>query len=172
MSKEFICKGCGEKFNKDMQSNNIGYCYICNEFYMQKQIADLEAKLAEKEQQVEKWKQFYNIAIEDFNEIQEENDKTVHLLTEIKRDYDNLFNQYIETKAKLSTLEMDFDQLKKFDELNKTFFELFKIALDKPEQLDKLYGCLKSIQEDDPTLVTFTREQIVKLKQLTLPTRR
>ena len=32
MSKEFICKGCGEKFNKDMQSSNVGYCYICNEF--------------------------------------------------------------------------------------------------------------------------------------------
>jgi predicted RNase H-like nuclease (RuvC/YqgF family) len=49
MSKEFICKGCGEKFNKDMQSNNVGYCYICNEFYMRKQIADLEAKLEESE---------------------------------------------------------------------------------------------------------------------------
>ena len=49
MSKEFICKGCGEKFNKDMQSNNVGYCYICNEFYMQKQVTDLEAKLAERE---------------------------------------------------------------------------------------------------------------------------
>lgn len=49
MNKEFVCKGCGEKVNKYMQSNNIGYCYICNEFYMQKKISDLETKLAEKD---------------------------------------------------------------------------------------------------------------------------
>ena len=50
------------------------------------QIANLEVKLAEKEQQVEKWKQFYNIAIEDFNEMQEANNKLKQQLAEKERE--------------------------------------------------------------------------------------
>lgn len=45
VSREFICKGCGEKFNKEMQSGNIGYCYICNEFYTKKYVSNLEARI-------------------------------------------------------------------------------------------------------------------------------
>lgn len=77
MSKEFICKGCKEKFNKDMQSNNVDYCYICNEFYTKKYIADLESKIAEKEKEIEKAKitndRLYKKNKKLFNQIVESN---------------------------------------------------------------------------------------------------
>ena len=44
MSKTFICKGCKEKYDINMQSSNIGYCYICNEFYMKQQLAQTEVQ--------------------------------------------------------------------------------------------------------------------------------
>ena len=46
MSKNFICKGCGETFEKNMESTTPNYCYICNEFYMLKKIAVLEHRLS------------------------------------------------------------------------------------------------------------------------------
>lgn len=45
MSKTFICKGCKEKYDINMQSSNTGYCYICNEFYMKQQLATMEKAL-------------------------------------------------------------------------------------------------------------------------------
>ena len=46
MSKNFICKGCGETFEKNMESSTPNYCYICNEFYMKQKIAQLEHRLS------------------------------------------------------------------------------------------------------------------------------
>ena len=38
-----------------MSSNNVGYCYICNEFYMRKHISDLEEKLADSEKKLNQY---------------------------------------------------------------------------------------------------------------------
>ena len=69
MNKEFVCKGCGEKVNKYMQSSNIGYCYICNEFYMQKKISDLEVKLAEKEKEIKTLNKFLSDKADEIEKI-------------------------------------------------------------------------------------------------------
>ena len=45
MNKEFICKGCGEKFKKEFQSTTPDYCYICNEFYLIDKIRKLEIEI-------------------------------------------------------------------------------------------------------------------------------
>lgn len=71
MSKEFICKGCGEKFNKDMQSSNVGYCYICNEFYMRKQLADIEAKLAESENKLNQYPYKNDVIEKQYKELKD-----------------------------------------------------------------------------------------------------
>lgn len=44
MSKYFECKACKEKFNVNMESSNKGYCHVCNEFFMKKQLAELKAE--------------------------------------------------------------------------------------------------------------------------------
>lgn len=62
MSKTFICNGCKEKYDINMQSSNTGYCYICNEFYMKQQLAYLESKLAESENEKERIKKNWRIS--------------------------------------------------------------------------------------------------------------
>ena len=84
MSKELdIGKECCDIWNK-LKDKTKMIDYLIES---KKQVADLEAKLAEKEQQVEKWKQFYNIAIEDFNEMQEENNQLKQQLAEKEKQY-------------------------------------------------------------------------------------
>lgn len=158
--KEFHCVTCQDLTTCVNSPEPL--LHNCCEQYLRDRIEGLE-------KQVEKWKEFYKIAIEDFNEVQEENDKTVHLLTEIKEDYDKLFDNYVQTRTDLVKLEREFEQLKKFDELNKTFFDLFRSAFKEPKKLDELFNTLKSIQEkkyQNNPLITFTSDELKKIKEL------
>ena len=104
MSKEFICKGCGEKFNKDMQSNNVGYCYICNEFYMRQKISDLEAKLAESEKEKQEFLIKYKYWRTECEQLKQQ-------LADTEFRYDNLHDLYYkdteELKQKLANKEIE-----------------------------------------------------------------
>ena len=70
--KEFHCATCQELTTCVNRSEPL-FSNCCEQFLRDK-ISDLEAKLAEKNEQLK-------IALEDFNETQNENDKLQHLLT-------------------------------------------------------------------------------------------
>lgn len=106
MSKEFICKGCGEKFNKDMQSSNVGYCYICNEFYMRKQASDLEAKLAESE----KLKENYDILRCQHKSLGEFCDELKQQLAEKEKEYKESVEKILSSRDKF-VLEYSQDKI-------------------------------------------------------------
>ena len=147
MSKEFICKGCGEKFNKDMQSNNIGYCYICNEFYMQKQIADLEAKLAEHNEYFE----VFNC--KDFNEFQDF--ISTFMLT--PHEEQTLIQ---ELKQQLAEKE---EELKEFKSIGATARQLQRAYQDRYKYNDR---CCELKNQHIQNKINFAVEQLEKVKEL------
>ncbi len=69
MSINFICKGCGTKFNNVMQSKTIGYCFICNEFFMQKYIFNLRSKLAECKKEIIDLESDHNKLINQYHNL-------------------------------------------------------------------------------------------------------
>ena len=50
-------------------------------------------------------------------------------------------------KEQLAEKDKEIEQLKKFDDLNKTFFNLFRAAFKGPNKIDDLFNILKSTQE-------------------------
>ena len=82
-----------------MQSSNTGYCYICNEFYMKQQLADLESKLAESEEELKQYKYAYeNSMVLDYTSrnwlavgsIQQENEQLKQQLAESEKDKERI----------------------------------------------------------------------------------
>ena len=69
-------------------------------------------------------------------------------------------------KQQLAEKEKEIEQLKKFDDLNKTFFELFRTAFKEPDKVDDLFNTLKTIQEkQDQDKISFALEQLEKVKR-------
>lgn len=59
----------------------------------------------------------------------------------------------------------EIEQLKKFDDLNKTFFGLFRTAFKEPNKVEDLFNTLKTIQEkQDQDKISFALEQLDKVK--------
>lgn len=155
MSKEFICKACGEKHKKEMQSNNEGYCYICNEFYLEKLITDLKLKLAESEgayrdinrafnEQRELWKQ-------QLAEIEKERDANYENYSICWKD-----NEYL--KKQLAEKE---EELKEFKSIGAT-----------PKQLQRAYQerfkynerCCELKKQHIQNKINFTVGRLEKVK--------
>ncbi len=55
--------------------------------------------------------------------------------------------QISDLEAKLAEKDKEIEQLKKFDDLNKTFFVLFRTAFKEPNKVDDLFNTLKTMQE-------------------------
>ena len=69
-------------------------------------------------------------------------------------------------KQQLAEKEKEIEQLKKFDDLNKTFFELFRTAFKEPDKVGDLFNTLKTIQEkQDQDKISFAVEQLEKVKR-------
>lgn len=121
MNKEFICKGCGEKFNKDMQSSNVDYCYICNEFYMKKYVADLESKLAESEGKNEALEDDYNKLINQYNKQYNDLCKEIQFHSSARERFvkkvEELKQQLAEKKQELSDRESKWARWNKKDKI-------------------------------------------------------
>ena len=61
----------------------------------------------------------------------------------------------------LNEQDKEIEQLKKFDDLNKTFFELFRTAFKGPDKVDDLFNTLQTIQEkQDQDKISFALEQL------------
>ena len=76
--------------------------------------------------------------------------------------------QIADLEAKLSEKKKEIEQLKKFDDLNKTFFDLFRTAFKEPNKVDDLFNTLKTMQEkQDQDKILFAVEQLEKLLEKT-----
>ena len=53
--------------------------------------------------------------------------------------------QIADLEAKLSEKKKEIEQLKKFDDPNKTFFDLFRTAFKEPNKVDDLFNTLKTM---------------------------
>ena len=76
--------------------------------------------------------------------------------------------QIADLEAKLSEKKKEIEQLKKFDDLNKTFFDLFRTAFKEPNNVDDLFNTLKTMQEKQgQDKILFAVEQLEKLLEKT-----
>lgn len=74
--------------------------------------------------------------------------------------------QIADLEAKLAEKDKEIEKLKKFDDLNKTFFDLFRTAFKEPDKVDDLFNILKTIQEkQDQDKISFALEQLEKVKE-------
>lgn len=70
-----------------------------------------------------------------------------------------------ELKQQLVEKDKEIEQLKKFDDLNKTFFNLFRIAFKEPDKIDDLFNTLKTMQEkQDQSKILFVVEWLEKVR--------
>lgn len=105
MSKNFICKGCGEKFEKEFQSSTLNYCYICNDFYMSQKIAILEKLLVEKEADLERIREI-NLYNKDLA------DDTLKKLIESEKENKKLKNEIYKSNIGIVYLKNQLKQAK------------------------------------------------------------
>lgn len=104
------------------------------------------------------------IPIFEIPKIKEENQQLKQLLC--LSDSDKIYEKYFELKQQLAEKEKEIEQLKKFDDLNKTFFNLFRTAFKEPDKVDDLFNTLKTIQEkQDQDKISFCIEQLEKVKE-------
>ena len=81
----------------------------------------------------------------------------------IKRDVEQK-DKIADLEAKLAEKNKEIEQLKKFDDLNKTFFDLFRTAFKEPNKVDDLLNTLKTMQEkQDQDKISFAVEQLEKV---------
>lgn len=95
--------------------------------------------------------------------IKEENQQFKQLLC--LSDSNKVYEKYFELKQQLAEKDKEIEQLRKFDDLNKTFFNLFRTAFKEPDKVDDLFNTLKTIQEkQDQDKISFCIEQLEKVK--------
>ena len=69
-------------------------------------------------------------------------------------------------KQQLAEKDKEIEQLKKFDDLNRNFFALFRTAFKEPDKVDDLFNTLKTIQEKhNQDKISFALEQLEKVKE-------
>lgn len=139
-----------------------------------KRIKELEAKLAESEEKVKHWHDLYNERDKQFQSVRQR----YHLLNKLQSNYDKkdklhlaymqcleLVEENEKLKQQLAEKDKEIKQLKKFDDLNKTFFELFRTAFKEPNKIDDLFNILKTIQEKQhQDKISFAVEQLEKVE--------
>lgn len=92
-------------------------------------------------------------------ELQEERDGNYE-------NYSICWKENEQLKEQLAEKDKEIEQLKKFDDLNKTFFELFRTAFKEPDKVDDLFNTLKTIQEKhNQDKISFAVEQLEKVKE-------
>ena len=104
------------------------------------------------------------IPIFEIPKIKEENQQLKQLLC--LSDSDKVYEKYFELKQQLAEKDKEIEQLKKFDDLNRNFFALFRTAFKEPDKVDDLFNTLKTIQEKhNQDKISFALEQLEKVKE-------
>lgn len=120
----------------DMSDNDIQFKDKLRDCYLK--ISDLEAKLAESEKEKDYYQDLYFTSVKGQEKL----------------------------KQQLAEKEKEIEQLKKFDDLNKTFFDLFRTAFKEPNKVDDLFNTLKTMQEkQDQDKISFTIQQLQRVKE-------
>ena len=84
----------------------------------------------------------------------------------LREDLEAKDQRILELETILKEKEKEIEQLKKFDDLNKTFFDLFRSALKEPNNVDDLFNTFKTMQEkQDQDTISFAVEQLEKVKE-------
>lgn len=92
-------------------------------------------------------------------------DKSINDTYKLEKLLNQQDEQIADLEAKLAEKDKEIEQLKKFDDLNKTFFDLFRTAFKKPDKVDDLFNTLKTIQEkQDQDKISFAIEQLTLFK--------
>lgn len=159
MSKEILLNKLEKQFSYyelvDETQETINYSKIIDFLENEKdqKIADLEAKLAEKDFILKDLPKLE----EKFKKLKEQKPNEFELLN-LRDDVEGLLKQ-------LAEKEKEVEQLKKFDDLNKTFFDLFRTAFKEPNKVDDLFNTLKTIQEkQDQDKIEFASAELERAK--------
>ena len=158
------CWYCNNELTSGDSPKHFGICNKCyDEMFKSSdtiissftnKISDLEAKLEESEKQRQHLKDWLD------NEI----------LTSVDNEsYYATINEYEEEvkklKQQLDEKDKEIEQLKKFDDLNRHFFALFRTAFKEPDKVDDLFNTLKTTQEKhNQDKISFAVEQLEKVK--------
>lgn len=179
MSKEKGCECCKQIWYVDMLDTKLNLCPDCYEYckplfddlkIKYKQIADLEAKLAEKDKAIENWQTMYESVvqtchndkeeIERLNKQLETQENTITNLVEDNRASQEWYKKQLEEKEKENELMAKTLKLTKFvekevnqDKISFTIQQLEKVK----EEIDKRpltvrncgYGEFEEILLDD-----------------------
>ena len=115
---------CVDLYNNGVLDKSINDTYKLEKLLNQqdKRIRDLEAKLAESESK------------------RKSLEEKIKFLTEETEENFVDGQKYNELKEQLAEKDKEIEQLKKFDDLNKTFFELFRTAFKEPDKVDDLFN--------------------------------
>lgn len=156
---------------------DVAICDICDVSESSEILVDLlneqDKRIKELELLLKADKKIKTNSLNGFEKLRQENQQLKQQLeeTEEERDgnYENysicwIDNEYL--KQQLEEKEKEIEQLKKFDDLNKTFFDLFRTAFKEPDKVDDLFNTLKTIQEkQDQDKISFAVEQLEKVKE-------
>lgn len=182
----FVCDNCGREMQGCTWVNGMKFCAKCyqetfgntNPFEKEfkEKITALESKLAESEEELNNLEQQCLICNKDqenerlkqqLAEKDTEIEKVEKTYMKQKDYYVKEFNEVIyELKQQLAEKDKEIEELKRFDALNKTFFDLFRTAFKEPDKVDDLFNTLKTMQEkQDQDKISFAVEQLEKLKE-------
>lgn len=163
--------GASQFPSKDENGKEIYICSNCNEkelFYepLIKQLEDQNDRLIKERDDANlKLSKLLQRVSEQNKELTDhkaklaEKDRQILELQEQSIRDNQIYNEELVEKEK------EIEQLKKFDDLNKTFFDLFRTAFKEPNKVDDLFNTLKTMQEkQDQDKISFCIEKLEKVK--------
>lgn len=84
----------------------------------------------------------------------------------LREDLEAKDQRILELETILKDKEKEIEQLKKFDDLNKTFFDLFRTAFKEPNKVDDLFNTFKTMQEkQDQVKISFAVDKLVGVQK-------
>ena len=119
----------------------------------------------EKNQGVGDYIQIVKLLNQQDKRIKELEQENLSLQEQSIRDNQNWIEETTKLEQQLAEKDRQIEQLKKFDELNKTFFDLFRTAFKEPNKVDDLFNTLKTMQEkQDQDKISFALD-VLKIAQ-------
>ena len=149
------------------------YDDVCVDLYnngvLDKSINDtykLEKLLNQQDREINRLTKMLYTTTKHADKLNEENNKLNKIIKANIISADKVVKENQQLKQQLAEKEKEIEQLKKFDDLNKTFFELFRTAFKEPDKVDDLFNTLKTIQEKhNQDKISFAVEQLGKIKR-------
>ena len=107
-----------------------------------------------------------DIVVSDVCDVITNADIITDLLNQQDKRIKELEEENQQLKQQLAEKDKEIEQLKKFDDLNKTFFDLFRTTFKEPDKVDDLFNTLKTIQEkQEQDKISFAVEKLEQVKE-------